>query len=458
MEQQGEIGKKCHILLLPYPAQGHINPLLQFGKRLAYHNLDTTLVNTRFLSNSTKPEPGPVNIECISDGFDLGGMNAAASRQAYFDRLESVGSETLSDLIESLRSRGRPAHVLVYDPFLPWAADVAERSGLRSVAFFTQACAVDIIYRHVWDRQIEPPVTTGPVRFPGLPPLEPSDLPSFVTGSDPVVNPDLLSLVVNQYKNLEKADMVLINSIYELEHEEFDWMKSRLPVKSIGPTVPSTYLDNRIPWDSHYGFNIHTLDTAHYMEWLDSKPRDSVVYVSFGSMASLSPDQTDAVASGLIATKKSFIWVVRTSELAKVPADFIRESAGRGLVVSWCNQLDVLAHPATGCFVTHCGWNSTTEGIGLGVPMVGVPQFSDQTTNAKYVEDVWKVGVRVKTDEKGFVRGEELERCIKEVMDGERSGEIRENAKKWSELAKEAISEGGSSDKSIMEFIDECCK
>nr|AWN56750.1 crocetin glucosyltransferase 74AD1 [Crocus sativus] len=459
MEQKDVNGNKCHILLLPCPAQGHINPILQFGKRLASHNLLTTLVNTRFLSNSTKSEPGPVNIECISDGFDSGGMNAAPSRRAYFDRLESVGSETLFGLIESLRSRGRPAHVLVYDPFLPWAMNVAERSGLRSVAFFTQPCAVDTIYRHVWEGRIKVPVTE-PVRLPGLPPLEPSDLPSFVTDSDPVVNPDLLPLLVNQHKNLDKADMMLINSIYELEHEEFDWMESRLPlpVKSIGPTVPSTYLDNRIPSDSHYGFNLYTPDTTPYLDWLDSKAPNSVIYVSFGSLSSLSPDQTNEIASGLIATNKSFIWVVRTSELAKLPANFTQENASRGLVVTWCDQLDVLAHVATGCFVTHCGWNSTMEGIALGVPMVGVPQWSDQPMNAKYVEDVWKVGVRAKTYGKDFVRGEEFKRCVEEVMDGERSGKIRENAARWCKLAKDSVSEGGSSDKCIKEFIHQCCK
>nr|ALQ56953.1 crocetin glucosyltransferase [Crocus ancyrensis] len=450
--------EQSHILLLPFPSQSHVNPMLQFGKRLASHNLHVTLANTKFLNNTTKPDPGPVSIESISDGFDSDGFNAAPNVESYLDRLESVGSETLSDLIESLKSKSRPVHVLVYDPFLAWAWDVADRFGLRSAAFFTQSCAVDVIYGHVWEGWVEVPVTDR-VRLPGLGPLEPRDLPSYVSDSDRVPKyPGYAALLMNQYKNLEKVDVVLVNSFYELEKKEFDWMKSRLPVKSIGPTVPSTYLDNRIPSDSYYVFDTHTIDIAPYIDFLDSNPPRSVIYVSFGSMAAPSPEQTQEIASAFVATKKCFIWVVRKSELAKLPKEFVRETAGRGQVVTWCNQLDVLAHVGTGCFVTHCGWNSTTEGIGLGVPMVGVPQFSDQTTNAKYVEDVWKVGVRVKTDEKGFVRGEELERCIKEVMDGERSGEIRENAKKWSELAKEAISEGGSSDKSIMEFIDECCK
>ncbi|KAL2936111.1 UDP-glycosyltransferase 74C1 [Bienertia sinuspersici] len=86
--------------------------------------------------------------------------------------------------------------------------------------------------------------------------------------------------------------------------------------------------------------------------------------------------------------------------------------------------------------------------------MVGVPQWTDQGTNAKFVEDVWGVGVRAKVDEKDVVRRDELEECIKEiVMEGEKREEIMKNVAKWKKLAKEAIDEGGSSDNNIDEFV-----
>lgn len=73
-------------------------------------------------------------------------------------------------------------------------------------------------------------------------------------------------------------------------------------------------------------------------------------------------------------------------------------------------------------------------------------------TTAKYVESAWGIGVRMHSDEKGFVRREEVERCIKEVMDGKRKGDYKQNAAKWMEKSKEAMQEGGNSDKNIAEF------
>ena len=85
--------------------------------------------------------------------------------------------------------------------------------------------------------------------------------------------------------------------------------------------------------------------------------------------------------------------------------------------------------------------------------MVAIPQWSDQSTNAKYVVDVWKVGLKPPKDEKGIVRGEDVEICVKEIIEGERGKEMKMNAIKWSALAKKAVSEGGSSDQNIDEFI-----
>lgn len=225
-----------------------------------------------------------------------------------------------------------------------------------------------------------------------------------------------------------------------------------MAVKTIGPTIPSMYLDKRLLHDKNYGLSLFKpVDTC--MKWLQQRSPKSVIYISFGSMAKLEEKQMEELAITLKLTGKHFLWVVRSSEESKLPENFADEASGKGLIVSWCPQLEVLAHEAMGCFVTHCGWNSTLEALSLGVPMVGVPWWSDQATNAKFVMDVWKIGVRAYPDEEGIVGHEELVRCVKYVMEGERSEEMRENARKWKELTKEVVDEGGTSDTNIQEFV-----
>ncbi|KAL6978912.1 N-hydroxythioamide S-beta-glucosyltransferase [Sarracenia purpurea var. burkii] len=226
------------------------------------------------------------------------------------------------------------------------------------------------------------------------------------------------------------------------------------PMRTIGPTIPSMYLDKRLQNDKDYGLSMFNPKTSACLSWLDDQPNQSVVYVSFGSVAELGSDQLEELAFGLRSTKYHFIWVVRSPEESKLPQNFVAEAVESGnLVVPWCPQLEVLAHKAVGCFVTHCGWNSTLEALSLGVPMVAMPQWTDQNTNAKWVADVWGMGVRARPNDGGVVRREEVERCIREVMEGDRVDEIRQNAEKWRELAVQAVGEGGSSDKNINDFV-----
>ncbi|CAL5063349.1 unnamed protein product [Urochloa decumbens] len=405
-----------HILLLPNPSQGHINPILQFGKRLAARRgVRCTLAVTRFVLSQSGGGGGEqpatagggavVHVAAVSDGCDRGGFDEVAGVEAYTARLEAVGSETVGALLRSEAALGRPVHALVYDAFLPWAQRVARRHGAASAAFFTQSCAVNVAYGHSRAGLVDAPLVawaggeSPPLQLPGLPAgLTPRDLPTFIT--DPK-DRAYLDLLVNQFSGLDTADHVLVNSFYELQPQESEYMESTWRAKTVGPTVPSAYLDNRLPDDTSYGFHIYTPLTAVTKAWLDARPARSVVYASFGSLAKPDTMQMSEMAEGLYDSGMAFLWVVRASEMLKVPENFADKSKERGLIVTWSPQLEVLAHPAVGCFVTHCGWNSTMEGMGAGVPMVAMPQWSDQTMNAKYIADVWRVGVRVRPDERG---------------------------------------------------------
>ncbi|XP_016481329.1 UDP-glycosyltransferase 74G1 [Nicotiana tabacum] len=444
---------KAHCLIFPYPAQGHINPMLQFSKRLQSKGVKITIATTKSFLKTMQELSTPVSIEAISDGYDDGGYEQADSFAAYITRFKEVGSNTLSQLIETLTTRGCPVNCIVYDPFLPWAVEVGNKFGLVTAAFFTQSCAVDNIYYHVLKGVIKlPPIEVDKeIIVPGLVTIESSDVPTFVSNPE---SAKILEMLVDQFSNLENVDWVLINSFYELENEVIDWMSKLYPISTIGPTIPSVYLDKRLPNDKEYGLSVFKPMTNECLNWLNHQPISSVVYVSFGSYAKVEPEQMEELAWGLKKSDNNFLWVVRSTEESKLPNNFLEELASeKGLVVSWCPQLQVLEHKSIGCFLTHCGWNSTLEAISLGVPMVTMPQWSDQPINAKLVKNIWEIGVRAKQDEKGIVRREVIEECIKIVMEEEKGKKIRDNAKKWKELARNAVDEGGTSDKNIEEFV-----
>nr|AFJ52950.1 UDP-glycosyltransferase 1 [Linum usitatissimum] len=452
--------QKAHVLILPYPSQGHINPLLQFAKRLASKGggIKATIATTHYTVASIT---AAVAVEPISDGFDGGGFAQAGNEQAFLQSFRSNGSRTLSKLVEKYESSEFPVTCIVYDSFLPWALDVAKQYGVYGAAFFTNSAAVCGIFCRVSRGEValEMAAKEGGLDFPGLPSLGLSDLPSFLRF--PESYPTYLGMKLCQYSNLEEVDWIFCNSFQELESKEAGSVKEHWPAKLIGPMVPSSYLDSRIEGDNGYGASLWKPLNDECTKWLEAKPAESVAFISFGSMVSLTEEQTAEITAGLEESGVEFLWVVRDSELSKIPKRF-RESltsSTKGLIVSWCNQLEMLAHRATGCFVTHCGWNSTLEGLSLGVPMVAMPQWTDQVTNAKYIEDVWRVGVRAKEDRNGIAGREEIAKCLKEVMlEGDRSKEIKEAARKWRRMAVEAVSEGGDSDKEIDRFVKHLMK
>ncbi|CAO2818951.1 unnamed protein product [Amaranthus hypochondriacus] len=452
---------KAHVLVIPYPSQGHINPMLQFSKRLAKKSIKATLAPTICFSKfmqTTEISTGydtSIQIRPISDGYDEGGYLSAESIPAYLDSFRTQGPKTLIQLIDKLKEEGDPIKAIIYDGLLPWILDVAKKFGLVSVLFFTETCSVNSIYYHVQRGLIKLPVMgsgSGLVSVPGSAELQVWEAPSLVQDYDSYTV--WFDGVLEQFSVIDQVDWVLCNIFYDMEKEVVDWMSKMWKVGTIGPTIPSYYLDKRLEEDNDYSFTRFKPKVDSCIKWLDTKPKGSIIYASFGSLAKLSPQQFEELAWGLKNCGYNFLWVVRELEQPKLPKGYIGEISGLGLVVSWTSQLEVLAHDATGCFVTHCGFNSVLEALCLGVPIVGVPHWGDQGTNAKLVEDVWGIGVRVKKDEMGIVKREELVKCVRNVMEGEKKNEICKNLAKYKKLAKEAIDEGGSSNKNIDEFVE----
>ena len=136
------------------------------------------------------------------------------------------------------------------------------------------------------------------------------------------------------------------------------------------------------------------------MKWLDSKPEKSVLYVAFGSQMQPSPSQTIELAMALEASGRNFIWVIRPPKNSAtntghgggwLPSGFEQGIQGRGLLLEWAPQLEILSHKSTGAFLSHSGWNSVVESLTNGLPVLALPMMGDQHFIAKMLEEETEV-------------------------------------------------------------------
>lgn len=249
-----------------------------------------------------------------------------------------------------------------------------------------------------------------------------------------------ISTTVNQ------AKWLLTNTCHEIESSACDLSPNLLP---IGPLlgVQSSSIDS---------CSFHHEDES-CLSWLDSKPAGSVVYVSFGSLAVFSQQQLDELAFSLELSCRPFLWVAR-SDLANgsrvvYPDGFLDRVGKVGKIVEWAPQERVLSHPSTACFVSHCGWNSTLEGVSNGVPFLCWPYFADQYHNQRYVCDEWEIGLRIEADESGIRWRDEI-RGKMELVFSEDGDRLKENALRLKEVCAKSVGEGGSSYTNLGMFID----
>ncbi|CAI9273551.1 unnamed protein product [Lactuca saligna] len=199
------------------------------------------------------------------------------------------------------------------------------------------------------------------------------------------------------------------------------------------------------------------LDSSYYLHGLYMTLENGILVYDALEAARITESAFQELAHGLTNTGLPFLWVIRlglipgrSKWLECLPEKFLERLGDGGRIVKWAPQEDVLAHPATGCFWTHCGWNSTLESIYEGVPMVCSPCFVDQPVNARYVSDVWKIGVLL---EDGFDRVG-IERAIKRVMMEKEGEEIRERITTLKEKLNLSLEEGGSSHQSLKGLVD----
>ena len=272
--------------------------------------------------------------------------------------------------------------------------------------------------------------------IPGMKGMRLKDLPTFIRTTDP--NDIMVAYAQEVVDTSRKASAIVFNTFDALEHDVLEALSTMFPpIYALGPLQ---LLLNQIPENDLDSIRSSLWkEEAECLTWLDSKESNSVVYVNFGSITLMTPQQMTEFAWGLANSKQAFLWIIRpdlvSGDSAILPGEFVIETKGRGLLANWCPQEEVLNHPSIGGFLTHCGWNSTLESISGGVPVICWPFFADQTTNCWYCCNQLGVGMEIESD----VKREKVENLVRELVVGERGKEMKRRAMEWKSKAEEAI-------------------
>ncbi|KAJ3701661.1 hypothetical protein LUZ61_005366 [Rhynchospora tenuis] len=413
-----------HIVLFPFPAQGHINPFISLALLLHQHrpNLTVTLVTTTQALESIRsslPPSSPLRLHPLPffpESFNLPPQTETTA-SIRFDQLLSFFHASLSLL---------PA----FDSFI---ASISSNSSPVSIV------------SDVGDEFFLP-------EYPEVV-LHKTQLPKF--WFDESVSKQWGDFLQGQILLCYKTDAMLANTVEEFEFTGLGMLREtfKIPVWTMGPLLRILHTTSK--------------NDSSIINWLDSHKVGSVLFISFGSQNTIQAKQMMELALGLEAANQPFMWVIRPPVGYDVGDEFKPEwlpegfeermrQERKGLMIrGWAPQISILAHKPTGAFLSHCGWNSTLESLVHGVPIIGWPLSAEQFYNVMMLEK-WGASVELARGNYDYfhVDREKVREVIEMVMgESEKGKEIRMNAREIKHLMKNAWKEGGSSVNGFDEFL-----
>ncbi|KAF8690539.1 hypothetical protein HU200_040901 [Digitaria exilis] len=446
----GDHRRRRRVLFFPLPFQGHINPMFQLAGVLHSRGFAITVFHTHFNAPDASRHPDYHFVPVPDDDGgtptpgDGGAPPAADTLHVTLERVLAVNRaceapfrELLAALLEQRRDE---VACLVADAHLLTLLDVARELGVPTLVLRTGSAACfrifmafpmlcDMGYQPARESELDLPVRE-------LPPYRVRDLLSTSAAGHAVMSEVISRLV----KAVATSSGLILNTFDALESAELASLRRDLPaavqVFDVGPLhklSPSPATSTSL-----------LRQDRRCLDWLDTQAPASVLYVSFGSLASMSATDIAEAAWGIADSDVPFLWVLRPAIVPgsgagapPLPDGFLAAVDGRGVVVGWAPQEEVLEHAAVGAFWTHCGWNSTVEAVCAGVPMLCRPWFGDQMGNARYVADAWRVGVELDGE---IERGKVAEAVAAMVMDGG----TRRRARELGKRAAESVAGGAS--------------
>ncbi|KAI3678151.1 hypothetical protein L6452_37432 [Arctium lappa] len=493
-EQEAPPPPPKHIIMLPFMAQGHLIPFLELAIQILHHHpiFTISIVNTPLNINylrsaiANRPSPPPSQIHLVSLPFHSSDHhlppNSENTDGLPFNQiiklfhastaLQPPFSEFISDIIA--KQLGTPPVCIISDSFMSWANEVATSFGTVNYTFTTCGAYGTAAYDSIWlnlpHRNLVDGGSHDEFPVPGFPEscrFSISQLHQYLRAAD---GEDEWSRFFQPQISMSlQSNGWLCNTVEEIEVFGLEVLRNyiKLPVWCIGPLLPTKMLKGNTGLVGPRSGKQPGIPPEKCIEWLDSHPPRSVLYISFGSQNTITETQMMELAKGLEKSKKPFIWVIRPpigfdlkGEFRPewLPLGFEDRIGKQGLVVhKWAPQLEILCHVSTGAFLSHCGWNSVLESLSQGVPLIGWPLAAEQGYNAKMLVEEMGVCVVLTSGIHSRIEKEEVRRVIEVVLDGTEDGKgeaMRKKASELRELIRASVEiKKGSSYKAMSDFV-----
>ncbi|XP_062190597.1 anthocyanidin 3-O-glucosyltransferase 2-like [Phragmites australis] len=459
------------IVFLPCWGSGHFMSMIEAGKRMLASSggaLSLTVLVMQAPSAAKASEVEDHVRREAASGLDIRFLRLPAiepptdckAPEEFNFRYIQLHAPHVAEAIAGLAS---PVAAIVVDLFCTPLLDVARKLAVPRYVYFASTGAFLALMLCLPTLREQLTVSfremEGTVHVPGLPPVPSSYMPACLA-SKKTNNIQCFEYYGRRFMD---ASGIIVNSSVELERGVLTAIADGRCV--LGRPAPVVHAIGPVIW-----FGARE-EPHECVQWLHSQPSASVVFLCFGSIGFLDRAQVEEIAAGLERSGHRFLWVLRGPPAAgssyptdadldaTLPSGFLKRTEGRGLVwPSWSPQKEVLAHPAVGGFVTHCGWNSVLESLWFGVPMVPWPLYGEQHLNAFELIADMGVAVQLKkmdrSKEDFFVEAAELEQAVRGLMGETAKGsKAREKALEMKATCRKAVAEGGSSYAALRKLV-----
>jgi len=382
-----------HILVSVFAARDRFNPLFSLAKELAKRGNEVVLTVDKESKKWAEADPelsSLTNLELLEGQFgtpfstqdkeQLRTLKERRTNDTYFDFLWLTQvQKTFHEAIEKAYAKRSLPSLMVIDLYCYGCFDFAE---IHNISY----------------------VVNHPQLLQGAGILTTQFVPSFLPVIGSVENYSVLSRALMQpffrvviyvfdkmfciYLNPYRVSLLnltiwhrswdpidnhvlLVNTAFGFEHP-----RSLPPnIEMVGPMLPSSSL--AMP--------------KSLENWFASIPESAtVIYVSMGTAVAMKQHSAHFLLQGLSYLENTqVLWSIPEDQQHLLPSNSLRPSWLH--VESFVPQIEVLKNPKVKLFISHCGIGSAQESLAFGIPLLCLPQSSDQMDVAIHVVDA-KVG------------------------------------------------------------------